>query len=146
MRFTHLLAFAAALSTGAVARADTFHYDYTYQNQTSTFGFTYDSPNLITTDETVTPSTCQLYTTCASVSIDPTESEIIFNNSFGGTLTLNNLPANFFTLGQHVYTSTGTNTISITDVPAAVTPEPSALLLVSTGLLSVAVSLRRRVA
>ncbi len=144
MRFPYALAVTVMLASGIVARADTYHYDYTYQNQTSTFGFTYDSQHLITTEETVTPLTCQLYTTCSTISIDPTGSEIVFNNSSGGALTINNLPSGFFTVGQHTDVSYGTSTISISDVPSAVTPEPSGLAMVSTGLLTVAGIVRRR--
>ena len=144
MRFPYVLAVTVMLAAGHVARADTYHYDYTYQNQTSTFGFTYDSQHLITTDETVTPLTCQLYAPCSTISIDPTESEIVFNNTSGGTLTINNLPAGFFMVGQHTDVSYGTSTLSISDLPSAVTPEPSGLALVSTGLLAVASIVRRR--
>ncbi len=144
MRLPYVLGFTVMLATATVARADTYVYDYTYQNQTSTFGFTYDSKHLIATDETVTPLTCQLYTQCSTVSIDPTESEIVFNNASGGTLTINGLPSGFFTVGQHTSVSYGTSTISISDIPAAVTPEPSGLALISTGLLTMAGIVRRR--
>ncbi len=143
MRFHSFLAVAVML-TATAARADTYHYHYTFQNQTSTFGFTYDSPQLITTDETVTPLTCELYAPCSTVSIDPTESQIVFNNTSGGNLTINSLPADFFMVGQHTSSSYGTSTISISDLPSAVTPEPSGFALVTTGLLAMAGIVRRR--
>ena len=144
MRFHCFLAVAVMATTGAAARADTYFYDYTYQNQTSTFGFTYQSPQLITTDETVKPLTCELYAPCSTVSIDPTESQIVFNNSSGGTLTINDLPPGFFTVGQHTSSSFGTSTISISDLPSAVTPEPSGFALAGTGLVALAGIARRR--
>jgi hypothetical protein len=143
-----LLSAAALLLASLAAHADT--YDYTFHDSDAgTTYFTYDSPVLITTDTRVTPLTCEVDSNilgaCTTVEINPTGGEVLISTArYGVVLDNFGLPQSFFQVGDH---SSGGSTLDIVDVPSAsssVTPEPSGLVLLGTGALGLAGSLRRR--
>jgi hypothetical protein len=139
--WVRLFSVAAVLAASTfAARADTFSYDFSF----APFGdaFTYNSPVLIDSYSTFTPTTCirSGASPCTSVDFDPVLGRIQIN-SLQGDSQFSLLPPSFFTVGTH--TDQG-RVLTITDNPSAVTPEPSSFLLLSTGLLGIVCTLRRR--
>ncbi len=157
------LAFVATSFAPLSAHADEYLYS---QNDRSTatrfnFAFTYLSPDLITTATTFTPDTYEL--TSNGVLITPASFTVTINpNAYpdGGSINVlaspyfssytSTLPPSFFTVGEHsIFFIPVPYTLDITDIPATtattVTPEPSTLALLGTGVFGVFGTLRRRV-
>jgi hypothetical protein len=136
--------------------ADTFDYNYTATANGTTFAATYASPTLLTTTTFLSAGSPGLTCTVTN-SFSPTCEEVIFavlSNTIviDYTQVIFGSPffpelddpgsAGLFTVGTH---STTYGTLTITDVPAvAATPEPSSIMLMGTGLLSLAGIARRR--
>jgi PEP-CTERM motif len=138
------LAGAAAIAVAAPqAHADSFTYDFSnFVPGIGAYSFTYDSPSLITTDESgLTPLSCSaLGTSCDSVSILPVSGEIIMTGRNG--LQVFGLPPSFFQVGSNNW---NLSSMTITEnAGVSSVPEPSSLALLGTGVLSAAEMMRRR--
>jgi hypothetical protein len=138
------LAGAAAIAVAAPqAHADSFTYDFLeVVPGIGTYSFTYDSPSLITTDESgLTPLNCvERGTSCDSVSILPVSGEIIMTGL--NDLQVFGLPPSFFQAGSNNWNISSMTITENTDTSPV--PEPSSLALLGTGVLGVAETIRRR--
>jgi PEP-CTERM motif-containing protein len=130
------------LASATVAKADTFHYDYSFVEPfIGVYSFTFDSPSLITSDEpSLTPSSCTaLGSPCNQIGILAASGEIrIYGEN---SLSAPGLPASFFEVGSHTFDS---SSMTITDeVSTSPVPEPSSLALLTAGILAGASRLRK---
>ncbi len=151
MRFLSLLRCLAGAAAFAIAtpqaHAESFTYNFSsYEPGGGYYSFTYDSPSLITTDESgLTPASCSaLGASCDSVSILASSGEVDISGT--NSLEILGLPASFFQVGSNIWNF---STMQITenagaDVGPSAVPEPSTLALLGTGVLGVAEIIRRR--
>jgi hypothetical protein len=137
-----LLCAAALAAVSPQARADSYRYDYSfYDPGIGYYNFVYDSPTLITTDESfLTPSSCTaLGASCNQVGILAASGEVEIYGT--NSLSVPGLPSSFFELGSNTYDF---SSITITqDTDTSPVPEPSTLALLATGLLGVAATMRK---
>ncbi|WP_213804815.1 PEP-CTERM sorting domain-containing protein [Granulicella sp. dw_53] len=139
MHLRFVAAVAAVLFSSAIARADSFSYDFS--NTLFNDAFTYVSPVLFTADAQFQADTCSI----GGVSRTCTISLVLSNEalaivSLTGTASFNSLGPDFFTLGTH---SIRENTLTISQI-SAVAPEPSSMVLLGTGALALLTRSRRR--
>jgi hypothetical protein len=150
---TRLLATLAILTAvHPTAHADSYSYAFTDTTDAplQTF-FTYISPTLITTTTTFVPLTCMVDSTACT--------DVMFVFDPGSTVDPAEIAINAPTVGIGDYfnstaflTTLGTNTafddrvtLTINDLsPVSPMPEPSSLVLLATGVLGMAKSLRRK--
>ena len=161
MRFYSFVAAAALLSASLAAHADTITldaatssngtYNYTYfSNNGSVFSgspFTFTGLSGVTGASTQVPGFFTVSFTSTSVSFDTASG----NGAQGATFTdLFSITSSVLTLGTVQYSipttpaQTGTTLGPVAAV--AVTPEPSSLALLGTGILGVAGVIRKRLA
>ena len=166
MRLRWLVAAAALLSASLAARADTYNYSFTetqFGNTGNTTAVSFDEPAILTSptrilaadfvsSSTTYPDSVSdvvIYPLYAEDCTGPPDScvEVDFSGNdsaaafFPGT--------NLTSVGVYTYNANGeTATLTITDlsVPTSVTPEPSSIALLSTGLLGIAGVVRKRFA
>ncbi len=141
-----LLVAVATLSSFAVARADSYSYDFS--DTADNWQFTYTSQTLITESAYQTPDTCTIVGEPRSCDFKfyfangPYPNSIEVEYFYIGFIPQHfyDVGPDFFTVGTH---TTGTTTLSISRVPSP-TPEPSGLALLGTGVAGLIGLARRR--
>ena len=163
MKACTLLLLCASTVLPAAARADVYQYVGTIGAAPAKF--TFDTTGLILTPTTVTPISCTIgdflggptTTPCDSITLNPFYGYQGLEDSSGNPIESGDIefyengvnvdgdsipPSTFFTTpGVNKYLTL--DTLTITDL-STVTPEPSSLLLLGTGVLSLTGALRRR--
>ena len=134
--------------TAVTARADTFTYSLNLVG--GEFAFNVTTPALVSTDTIYTSGiTCNemFYQDCRSLELNPVlgfvEYRIFVRNQLGFVVNIPIPTADFLAPGIYpVPTSSGT--FSIVDNPSTVTPEPSSVILLATGMAGLDGVIRRR--
>lgn len=141
-----LLLFALCLSLApVVAHASVYSWDLQFPFSNVSFtGTSYSLPTPATPAD-ITTTSCNYYGPCDRVATSYNSGWSTFNfyaaNSPTGTLNVGINPAGYFTLGTHTEFA---GVLTITQIAA--TPEPSAVLMLGTGVLGLAGALRKRFA
>lgn len=140
---SRLIATVAILAVSAIpACADTFTYDF--DDSSESVSFVYTSPVFISTETTVTPTTCTIDgSSCTTVEFDPANLVLEVNAVPNSPLPSSRYVGfDLFSVGVHDFNDI-TMTVTDNSVPNPV-PEPSSIALLSTGILGAIGAFRRK--